>query len=432
MAHARAPCAHTAPRRARMVDARASAPVALEFTTHARRGAATLSRKWNRFDGTSIPLWVADMDIKAPRAVIDAVTACAESGIYGYADADDAVVDAVRERMVRRYGWPEAAATRASVRWLPGLNPGLNHAVRAVQRLRGRDNSTVAMCTPIYPPFLYSTRNQEAARVEVPLRRRSLSEGGRARYDVDFEALDEVLAREDVHLLLFCNPANPVGRVWARDDIERIARMCVERDVYVLSDEVWAELVMDDVEFTGMGSMIDVVPGLAERLIVMASPSKAFNVAGTDVAFALIADKELRLAFARSGSDKAEITPFGYVALRAAYSSSNECEAWRQTLVKYLESQRAHIDARLTAIGASAHISWTYPECSYLMWIDCTQMMDKIPNNASPFTYFEERGVAFSDGAPFGRRECVRLNFATSRELLDEGLDRFIAAMDAL
>jgi cysteine-S-conjugate beta-lyase len=200
----------------------------------------------------------------------------------------------------------------------------------------------------------------------------------------------------------------------------------------VLSDEVWAELVMDDVEFTGMGSMIDVVPGLAERLIVMASPSKAFNVAGTDVAFALIADKELRLAFARSGSDKAEITPFGYVALRAAYSSSNECEVWRQTLVKYLESQRAHIDARLTASGASAHISWTYPECSYLMWIDCTQMMDKIPNNASPFTYFEERGVAFSDGAPFGRRECVRLNFATSRELLDEGLDRFIAAMDAL
>jgi len=175
MAHARAPCAHTALRRARMVDARASAPVALEFTTHARRGAATLSRKWNRFDGTSIPLWVADMDIKAPRAVIDAVTACAESGIYGYADADDAVVDAVRERMVRRYGWPEAAATRASVRWLPGLNPGLNHAVRAVQRLRGRDNSTVAMCTPIYPPFLYSTRNQEAARVEVPLRRRALS-----------------------------------------------------------------------------------------------------------------------------------------------------------------------------------------------------------------------------------------------------------------
>ena len=385
-----------------------------------RRG--TMSRKWDRYTesasgGAPTPLWVADMDFSAPRAVVDAVTAVARRGVYGYADPSLAVEAAAREVLVARHGFGATDAT--SVRWLPGLNPGLNHAARAATRKYGRA-VTVASCTPIYPPFLYASRNNEMARIEVPLARRR--EGRVERYDVDWEALDETLARDEVKILLWCNPHNPVGRVWTREEMTRVASMCVARDVILCSDEVWRDLILDEAAtpFCGAGSLCDDVEGLRERLIVLTSPSKTYNVAGCDVALACVPDKALRLHFARAGSDKAEITPFGYAACLAAYTDPS-CEEWRQRLLTYLRANRDHIAETLAANATARELlTWTVPDASYLTWVNCERLVDRIER--SPFDHFIDHGVVLSDGAPFSAPRSCRINFGTRRDILDRGL----------
>ena len=300
--------------------------------------------------------------------------------------------------------------------------------MRAARRARGGRAVVTAVCTPIYPPFLHASRNDESARVEVALRR--AIEDGRARYSIDWEALETALAREDVGLLLWCNPHNPVGRVWTRDEMVRVARLCVKHDVVLCSDEVWRELILDEkaTPFCGAGSILDEVDGLRERLIIMTSPSKTYNVAGCDVAMAYIADKALRLHFARAGSDKAEITPFGYAATLAAYTDPS-CEEWRQRLLTYLRANRDHIDAALSDdANARELMTWTVPDASYLMWLNCEKLVDRVER--SPFEHFIEHGVALSDGAPFSAPLSARINFATRRDILDQGLDSIVTALE--
>ena len=385
------------------------------------------SRKWERYAGASssarapTPLWVADMDFSAPPAVVDAVLAVASSGHYGYADASAVLTERALERLERRHGCGDSGAE--AIRWLPGLNPGLNHAVRAARRMVGEDVS-VAVCTPIYPPFLYASRNNEQGRVEVPMLRRRRDDVGPnvESYDVDWDALESALAREEVKILLWCNPHNPVGRVWTREEMVRVARLCVRYDAILCSDEVWRDLILDEdaTPFCGAAAVMDEVDGLRERLIVMTSPSKTYNVAGCDVALAWIPDKTLRLHFARAGSDKAEITPFGYAACLAAYSDDS-CEEWRQRLLKYLRANRDHIVDVLSADpNARDLLTWTVPAASYLTWVNCERLVDRIER--SPFDHFLEHGVVLSEGAPFSAPRSVRINFATRREILDRGL----------
>jgi cystathionine beta-lyase len=389
--------------------------------------AGTMSRKWDRYAsrGDPAPLWVADMDFRAPRAVVDAVTDVARRGIYGYADPDAATIAAATTRFREWHGVADADAD--AVRWLPGLNPGLNHAVRAARRARGAGRVTTATCAPIYPPFSYASRNDEGGKAEVTLRR--TIEDGRARYDVDWDALEEALAREDVAVLLWCNPHNPIGRVWTRDEMTRVARLCVAHDVVLCSDEVWRELILDETAtpFCGAGSLMDDVDGLRERLIVMTSPSKTYNVAGCDVAMAYVPDRTLRAHFARAGADKAEITPFGYAAMLAAYTDPS-CEAWRQRLLETLRANRDRVDAALAEdANARALVTWTVPDASYLTWLNCEALVERVER--SPFEHFLEHGVALSDGAPFSAPRAARVNFATTREILDRGLTGIASAL---
>lgn len=235
-------------------------------------------------------------------------------------------------------------------------------------------------------------------------------------------------------MLLWCNPHNPTGRVWTRQELVRVGRMCVDHDVTVLSDEVWGELVLEPSKtpFVGFGALTNEIAGLTERLIVLTSPSKAFNVASLDVAVAAIADPTLRRYFRQAGADTAEVTPFGYAAALGAYADNDplvghgEVEAWRQRLVSYLLSNRDRVEQSLMA--SSPLLTITRPEASYLTWIDCSEFNPK----QSLFAYILAHGVALSDGEPFGNPSAVRLNFATRRDVLDEGLSRFSRAVGEL
>ena len=423
-----------------------------------RRG--TGSRKHERFGDDAVPLWVADMDFRSPRPIVEAVTRVAAHGVYGYTDPSPALTAAAVDRMGGKYGFGEALEPNM-LRWLPGLLPGINHVVRARRLLDGEGYGGapsaapmgVAVCTPIYAPFLSAPWNCEAELVKVPLAQMGGGGGGGGggvvHYEMDWEAMEASLSQPSVRVLLWCNPHNPTGRVWSRGELSRLASLCVSHGVTLLSDEVWAEVVYDDDDddepsgsasragdgagFTGMGALLAEHPELS--LVVLTSPSKAFNVATTDIALAAIPDARLRRAFSRVGADKAEVTPFGYAACEAAYvDADGEVEAWRRRLVAYLAANRDHAEAVLLGAGAPG-LRLTRPEASYLTWIDCggEGVMGKAARaRGSAFAHFLDHGVAFTDGTAFGDPAAVRLNFATTRDVLDRGLERAVRALETM
>ena len=262
--------------------------------------AGTASRKWTAHPGC-VPLWVADSDFRSPPAVREALAAAAAQGTYGYTDPSPELKDVVCAHFERVYGFE--TCTPEMLRWMPALVPGLNHMVRAAAAMGRLDpaSTAVAVATPIYSPFLAAPVNNRAAVVEVPLAS-IIEEPHGLRYGLDLEALDDALARPEVTCLLWCNPHNPTGRVWTRDELKQVAECCVRHNVFIQSDEVWGELVLEPEKtpFVGMASLIDEVPGLRERLVVMTSTSKTYNVASTDCAVAAIPDESLRRAFART------------------------------------------------------------------------------------------------------------------------------------
>ena len=374
-----------------------------------------------------VPMWIADMDFRAPLPVVDAIVKCAARGIYGYTNCPPRLTELAIERLASVYGSTEPPQAEW-LTWLPGLVPGLNHAVRATCTPAGGGGGVVVL-SPAYPPFLHTPGLCGATLLDVPLLPRAAGEGEVA-FEIDWEALERALSPPSTKLLLLCNPHNPSGRCWPRDDLSRLLRLCVDHGVTVCSDEVWGELPLEPsaTPFTSalaLASGPASVPGLRERLIVLTSPSKCFNVATLDIALAAVPDGALREAFRRAGAETgtAEVPPFGYFGAEACYGDG-ESEAWRRRLVAYLAANR---DAALAALAAVPGLRATRPESSYLMWVDATACL---PPGASAAELLLQHGVGVSDGGDFGGAPgCFRLNFACRRETLERGLARVVAAL---
>lgn len=421
--------------------------------THSRK----MQGRAGEFLGRSpavVPLWVADMDFRSPQPVVDALVARAANGVYGYTDCPPQLSEALCERLRTVYGC--ALAPSASwFRWLPGLLPGLNHAVRVACAPDGSE--AVAVPTPVYAPFLASPPNNNAELLKVPLELRV--ENGEMRFGVDWAALESALAQPACKLLHWCNPHNPTGRCWTRSELARVARLCVAHEVLLCSDEVWGELPLDSssapfismlallappadtsgadtraaevaaaTETLRTGADADAaggVAGLHRRLIVLTSPSKCFNVAPLDIATAIIPDDSLRRRFRRAGADAAEVSCFGYVAGTVAYTDS-ECELWRQRLVAYVRSNRDYAAGRLREMG----IDTVVPEASYLMWMDAS---NALPPGTNAHSFFlDQASVGLTGGVDFGGGlGTVRLNLGCTRATLTKGLDRMAAAIAA-
>ena len=365
---------------------------------------------------------------------------CAERGIFGYTNCPPALTASTLERLARVYSCD--APDSAWLHWMPGLVPGLSHAVRVAKKQHaaavGSPGASaagagaaarVAVLTPAYPPFLALPAYHGTALEAVPLALDddAAAAGAPLRHVMDWPALEASLARPETRLLLLCNPHNPTGRCWPADELRRLARLCVAHDVLLCSDEVWGELPLEPAAapFTSALALLD-EPGVAERLIVLTSPSKCFNVATLDVALAVVPDAQLRAEFIAEGRDMAEVTPFGYFAAEAAYGDA-ESEAWRQRLVAYIRANRDYAIARLRPL---AGVRTTAPESSYLLWVDASGAMPRIgAENAA--AHLLAAGVGVSDGADFGADAgCFRLNVACARSTLERGLSRIVAALE--
>src|SRR5210317_2569495 len=364
----------------------------------------TASLKWDRYDDRDIiPLWVADMDFRSPPAVIRALSRRVEHGVFGYGAAPKAVTELVCEMLVRRYSWqvePEHLV------WLPGLVCGLNIACRAV----GVKGDEVMTLVPIYPPFLTAPKNSGRRLVTVPLQTES------NRWVIDFDVLEKSIT-PSTRLLLFCSPHNPVGRVFSRQELDKLLSLCETHDIIICSDEIHCDLVLDaDKKHIPTATRS---PEAAARTITLMAPSKTFNIPGLGCSFAVISNKSLRNKFLQAMAGIVpEVNILGFSATEAAYRDGWEC---LDALIAYLRENCRLVEEE---IGSMDHLVMHHVEATYLAWID-TRNLGEI----SPGRFFESFGVGLSEGSEFGSPGFVRLNFGCRRSLLQEALKRMKKAV---
>lgn len=390
--------------------ARAAAPltersrlIAFDFDTPVdRRGTASV--KWDRYGNRDvIPLWVADMDFRSPPEVIEALAARAAHGVFGYTHAPDALVETVIAKLRADHDWrvePEWIV------WLPGLVAGINVSCRAT----GEPGDDVVTTVPVYPPFLTAPAQSGRRLVTVPMRERH------GRSTLDIEGIARALGGR-ASLFILCNPHNPAGRVFTREELDAFLDACRAHGAAVCSDEIHCGLVLDpDARHIPLAALD---PDFAARTITLMAPSKTYNVPGLGCSFAVIPGEGLRRRFlAAKDGIVPDVNAFGYEAALAAYRHG---EPWRSALLEYLRGNRDLIERRIAAMPplAMAHV-----EATYLAWIDARGAA--VPD---PCAFFEAAGVGLGDGRHFGAPGFVRLNFGCPRALLEEALDRMARAL---
>jgi cystathionine beta-lyase len=367
------------------------------------------SNKWRKYGPDVLPLWVADMDFPSPAPIARALRDRVEHGFFGYAVEDPALAEVLVDRLWKRYAWrvsPEAIVT------LPGVISGFNVAGRALTS----PGDGILIQLPVYPPILRCPGNMGATRDEAVLARQP-----DGRYEVDWGAFERVIHARS-RMFLLCNPHNPVGRVYTRAELTRMAEICLRRGLTICADEIHCELTYRGQSHVPMASLD---PEVAARTITFMAPSKTFNLPGLKASVGIITDRALRERFVAAQVDMVRaVNVLGAVAMLAAYRDG---QPWLDDLLPYLEGNRDYLVdyVRKHLPG----VTTAPPEGTYLAWLDCRKA--KIPGG-NPFTFFLERArVALNDGADFGEagRGFVRLNFACPRATLTQALERMRAAL---
>lgn len=378
-----------------------------------RRGSG--SYKWDSEAGAGdvIPLWVADMDFKTAPVVIEALRRRVEHGVFGYTLVDDEYYAALHGWFAERHGY--TIDTRQVI-YTSGVVPALSAIIKALTK----PGEGVIVQTPVYNCFFSSIRNNGCRIVESPLIREKIS-GDTFTYRMDFEDLERKAADPANTMLLLCNPHNPAGRIWNRDELKQVAEICRRNGVRVVSDEIHCELAMPGLEYTPYGT-------IDPTGVICLSPSKAFNTAGLQIANIVCPDDSVRRAVDRAINinEVCDVNPFGVVALKAAYSP--EGATWLNTLRGYLAD-----NYRLTRDIISNELPgcpMALLEATYLPWIDVSSL--GVPTEELEERLIREAGVWVNCGEMYGSGGFIRLNIACPRERLREGLRRLVGFLKKL
>lgn len=363
-------------------------------------------RKWSRFPADVLPAWIADMDFLQAPPIREALRTAVVEGDLGYGPTAESsgVAESFAAWAQRRWQWQ---IEPAAVKVMPDVVGGIANCIEALTQ----PGDAILVQTPIYPPFLSHVERSGRRLITSPI------DGGA----IDFDRLETRIAEHRVRLLLLCHPHNPTGRCFDRCELTRIAEIASLYGLVVVSDEVHGDLVYPPrghVPFAMLGA------GVAERTVTLNSASKAFNIAGLRCAVCIAPGVVLRRKLSELPSQR--WTPFSTLGVRASLAAwTDEGEKWLHACVEHLRQQRDRIAQRLTAECPS--IVCTVPQASYLAWLDCRDLV----LDCEPADFFLDHArVALSPGREFGEpgRGHVRLNFATSAEILDEILSRMIAA----
>ena len=371
-----------------------------------RRGTGCV--KWDESPSPDvIPLWVADMDFKAAPAILEAVRKRAEHGVFGYTVVGDDYYDAVIGWFQRRHGW---TIRREEILYTTGVVPAMSVAIKALTM----PGEKVVILSPDYNCFFSSIKNNGCEVLESVLR---FSRNN--RFEVDFDDFEAKCADEKTTVFLLCNPHNPTGRVWTREELERMNDICLRHGVKVVSDEIHCELMMPGHRFQPFAAVSE---QCRQNSVVLNSPSKSFNIAGLQTANIICSQPawRRRLERAININEVCDLNPFGPVALIAAY---NESEGWIDALNEYLwGNYQALCDF------AAAHLpQWKINklEGTYLPWIDITAT--GMTSQAYCDRLYKKAKVWVNPGTMYGPisgEGYIRLNIACPRSRLLEALER--------
>lgn len=377
-----------------------------------RRG--TDSEKWKAFGNEVLPLWLADMDFPAPPAVLEALHERVAHGIFGYGGVTAELSEAICHRLWEYYHW---TVTPDQLLFLPGLVSGLNISCRAVCP----PGAGVLVQTPIYPPFLSAPVNQglhlNIAELLVTRFKQWL------HYSIDYNAFEAAI-QSHTRLFMLCNPHNPVGRCYTREELINLAEICTRNDLIICADEIHCDLLLENSSHLPIASLS---PEIAKRCITLMAPSKTFNIAGLYCGFAIIQNPSLRKRYQLAAQGiVSDVNLLGFTAALAAYKNG---ETWHKELMVYLNGNRNfftdYVQEHLPML------STTIPEGTFLAWLDCSAT--GIIGNQHDF-FLNQAKVALNDGQRFGQggNDFVRLNFGCSRSTLTQALMQMKFALATL
>jgi len=359
-----------------------------------------------------IPLWVADMDFKAPPEVVEALKERAAHPIYGYTVSTEGYYNGLINWMDKRHGW--SGVEKDWILYTPGVVAGFSIAIQAYSQ----PGDKVVIQPPVYYPFKRQILGTGRQIVENPLK---IVDG---YYEMDFEDLAEKID-ERTRMIILCSPHNPVSRVWKREELEKLVEVCGEKNILIVSDEIHNDLILGEIKHTPTAVISEEA---LQRTVTLVAPSKTFNLAGLTNANAIIPNKELREAFrsqASKGSGHANI--FGMVAQDAAY---NRGEAWLEELLTYLRGNLQYLEEFIAEKIPGLKL---YPlEGTYLAWVDCTSlgMNDEDLNEfmLKKAKLWLDEGTLFGTGGSM----FMRVNIACPRSLLKKALENLERAVNML
>jgi cystathionine beta-lyase len=370
-----------------------------------RRNSA--SYKWDTTPEGVLPMWVADMDFRTAPAIIEALTKRVAHGVFGYTAVPDEYYSALTDWFESRHGY---TINRDHVIYTSGVVP----AVSAVIKAMTKPGDGVIVQIPAYNCFFSSIRNNGCRQIDNPLRRIDHADGGFS-YELDFDQLEQCAARDDAKVLLFCNPHNPSGRAWSRDELQRVAEICRRHGVTVISDEIHCELTMPGHAFTSLATL---PKEYTAQAIICNSPSKAFNTAGLQIANIIAPDAAQRAAIDRAINDNevCDVNPFGIVGLIAAYRHGGE---WLDALKAYLaENYRTLREFFAEHFPAVAVCEL---QATYLVWVDVSRQQlsaDEIVDRL-----IDTAHVRLASGSTYGDSRYLRINIACPRRQLVNALE---------
>lgn len=358
----------------------------------------------------AIPMWVADMDFKAPEPVVEVLSSVAQHGIFGYTDPDETYDHVVCEWYRRNFGWEAKPAWNIRT---PGVMFSIATAIRALSD----EGDSILIQQPVYYPFMEIIRNNDRMIVINELK---LYNG---KYEIDFEDFEEKIKTNRVKLFILCSPHNPVGRVWTNEELSRIGEICLKYDVTVVSDEIHSDFVFSGHRHTVFA---DVSPELADIAITCTSPMKTFNLAGLQTANIFISNTKLRSVFLKeyrkAGYELLNIS--GLAATKVAYTSG---QGWKDELITYLAGNIAYLQKSLVETGGA--INLIQPEGTYLMWIDCRELGLSDSELSSFFT--QKAKLKLHKGTTFGKGGSgfMRMNIACPRKTLEQAISNLKVAL---
>ena len=374
-----------------------------------RRG--TNSYKWDSAgDADVLPMWVADMDFRTAPPVVEALRKRVEHGIFGYVRVPDAYYAAVTNWFARRHDWQ---IEKEWIIYTTGVVPALSAVIKALTA----PGDKVMVQTPVYNCFFSSIRNNGCGMIANPLIYRN------GTYQIDFADLEQKAADPSVKVLLLCNPHNPAGRVWTKQELTHIGDICIRNNVWVVADEIHCELVFPGHTYIPFASISQ---EFLMHSVTCTSPSKAFNLAGLQIANIISADTDIRTKIdkAININEVCDVNPFGVEALMAAY---NDGEEWLEELKQYLFANYNYLRVYFEEYLPEFPVATL--EGTYLVWADCSVLNQSSDETVK--TLLEKEKLWVNEGSLYGEagEGFIRINIACPRQQLIEGLNRLRRAL---